>query len=200
MTAGPDPVSSRYYVLDSLSPIRVLRRTPILRVRSPSVLCILKNGLISRVRLSDRRRLSSGTQTSPRASTEVETINTTQAFLFIARPIASSLAVCRIACTAHTGPEGLVDTARAPSPASAVGNGQMVIVKSEERRHCADEKPKQDIKSVVAKIEPARARNENRTEERQDSNEQEVQWRSGGLTAHCSNCLVVVGQVLEING
>ena len=79
-----------------------------------------------------------------------------------------------IAVASDAAPEGLVVAARAPCPAGALPDGQVVEAESEEGGGGADEEAKEDVEAVVPEVKPATAGDEDRGEEGQDGDEEEV--------------------------
>lgn len=97
---------------------------------------------------------------------------------------------------ANTGPERLVVAARAPGPAGAAGDGQMVVAECEDGSDDADKVTEEDVKGVVAEVPPARTGDENRGAEGYDGEAEKVKRRRGGLTADGGDSLVVSGDIL----
>lgn len=101
------------------------------------------------------------------------------------------LPVGGVAIGADAGPEGLVVAAGAPGPAGARADRQVVVPEREPRRDGADDVPEQDVEAVVPEVEPPRARDEDRREEREHRDHQQVDGRGRRLPPHREHGRVV---------
>lgn len=101
-------------------------------------------------------------------------------------------AVCGVAEAANAGPEGLVLRSGTPRPTGALGNGKVVVAEGEKGRDSADQEAEEDIETVVAEVEPARASDEDSAEEGETGNQEEIERWGGCLSADCGDSGIVL--------
>lgn len=114
----------------------------------------------------------------------------------VVEEVAGSHTVRGVAVAADAGPEGLVGGARAPGPAGALGDGEVVVAEGEDGGEDADEEAEEDVEAVVPEVEPARARDEDGGEGGERADGQQVDRRGRRLPPHCRHGRRVHGQAL----
>lgn len=105
--------------------------------------------------------------------------------------------VAREAQAADASPEGAVVAARAPGPACAGHDGQVVVAEAVYGRDGADEEAKEDVEAVVTKVEPARGGDEDGQAEGDEGDGEEVDGGRGGLAPQRLQARVVLGVAVQ---
>jgi len=90
----------------------------------------------------------------------------------------------RIPPHADTSPETGLAASRAPGPTCTAANREVVVAEGEDGAGGADEVPEEDVKAVVPEVGEPRGRDVDTGEERDDGEDEEVDWWGCCLAAN----------------